>query len=259
MRLKGKKALITGGNSGVGLATARLFIAEGAQVAITGQDQMTLDSAIQKLGPEAVAFKADVSDAADREQLFADIGERFGWLDIVFANAGIAGTTPLGGAEEEIFDRILKVNVTGAFFTVQEALPYLRPGSSVVLNGSVMATLGPAGSSAYAASKAAVRAMAHSLAAELSPRGIRVNVVVREASATPIWSRSRPGVSTAAQEDQGSRLNSKIPLARWGEADEIAQAVLFLASSDSSYVPGAELVVDGGATGIPIGAAAYRN
>jgi len=259
MRLKGKKALITGGSSGIGLATARLFVAEGAQVAITGRDQMTLDAAVRKLGPNAFAFKADVSDAAARDILFAEIGELFGWLDIVFINAGIAGITPVGNAEEDLFDRILKVNVTGAFFTVQAALPYLRPGSSVVLNGSATASPGPAGGSAYAASKAAVRAMAGSLAAELAPRGIRVNVVVPGSATGSMWSGSPAGVSRELVEDRAKRMNSQIPPCRRGEADDMAQAVLFLASRDSSYVQGAELAVGGAAIGASMGVPVYRN
>ncbi|HUK53539.1 MAG TPA: SDR family oxidoreductase, partial [Candidatus Binatia bacterium] len=236
MKLQGKKALITGGNSGIGLATARLFVSEGAQVAITGRDQATLDAAAAELGSNAVPFRADVTDPSAREKLFEAIGKRFGSLDVVFANAGIAGPTPLGSTTEEQFERILKINVTGVFFTIQSALPYLREGASIVLNGSVVATLGPPGSSAYVASKGAVRSMARTLAAELSPKGIRVNVVVPGATATPIWGRNAPASAQQAAKERLNLFSSRIPLARLGEAEDIARAVLFLASSDSSYV-----------------------
>jgi NAD(P)-dependent dehydrogenase (short-subunit alcohol dehydrogenase family) len=256
MKLEGKNALITGGNSGIGLASARLFVAEGARVAITGRDQSTLDAAAKELGPKATAFQADVSDAAARERLFKKIGEEFGSLDIVFANAGIAGATPVGNAEEALFEKILKVNVIGVFFTVQGALPFLRDGSSVILNGSVVATLGPPGSSAYVASKGAVHAMARTLAAELSRKGIRVNVVVPGATVTPIWGRNKTGATLDVSAEAVRR--SHVPLGRLGEAEDIARAVLFLASDDSSYVQGTELVVDGGTIGAPMGAPAYQ-
>ncbi|HWL85855.1 MAG TPA: glucose 1-dehydrogenase [Polyangiaceae bacterium] len=249
-KLEGKTALITGGNSGIGLATARLFIQEGARVAITGRDQTTLDAAVKELGPNAVAFRAEVTDTAAREHLFRALKDKFGGLDIVFANAGIAGRTVAGATEQETFETILRINVTGVFLTIQSALPLLRDEGAVVLNGSVVASLGVAGSSAYAASKGAVRSMARSLAAELSPRKIRVNVVVPGPVRTPIWARSRGEAEARAIEPF---LASTVPLARLGEPEEIAKAVLFLASSDASFVQGTELVVDGGQTGLPSG------
>ena len=250
-KLEGKAALITGGNSGIGLATARLFIQEGARVAITGRDQATLDAAVKELGPNAVAYRADVTDAAAREHVFRALGDKFGGLDIVFANAGVPGQTLLGSTEQEAFESILRINVTSVFFTVQSALPLLRDGASIVLNGSVVASLGTAGASAYAASKGAVRSMARTLATELSPRNIRVNVVVPGPVHTPIWARGRGEAQARAMEPY---LASMVPLGRLGEPEEIAKAVLFLASSDASFVQGAELVVDGGATGLPSGA-----
>lgn len=254
-KLEGKTALITGGNSGIGFETARLFIAEGARVAITGRDQGSLDAAAKELGPAAFAYRADVLDAKAREQLFQEIGERFGGLDIVFANAGISGATPLGQTETETFQRILDVNVTGVFLTVQAALPLLRSGGSVVLNGSVIASLGLPGYSAYAASKGAVIAMTRVFAAELGQKGIRVNIVSPGATKTPIWTRGRaPEVVTAVED----RLTKAIPLERWGTVEEIAKAVLFLASSDASYVHGIELFVDGGAVNVPGGTTLYR-
>jgi NAD(P)-dependent dehydrogenase (short-subunit alcohol dehydrogenase family) len=258
MRLAGKKALITGGNSGIGLATARLFIKEGAQVAITGRNQLTLDAALAELGPKAIGFQGDITDSKSRKAIFKQIGERFGKLDIVFANAGIPGTTPAGNTAEEPFKQIVSVNLTSVFFTVQDSLPFLNDGGSIILNGSVIGTLGQPGYSAYAASKAGVRALARTLAADLSPRGIRVNVVAPGATKTPIWTRGGQR-SPEETSEIARKLSSTIALGRWGEADEIAKAVLFLASDDSSYVQGAELFVDGGITGTPFGGPSSRS
>jgi NAD(P)-dependent dehydrogenase (short-subunit alcohol dehydrogenase family) len=258
MKLKGKKALITGGNSGIGLATAKLFVDEGAEVIITGRNQETLNEAVKFLGPKAHGFRADVTDSAARKDVLKQAAEKFGKLDIVFANAGIPGTTPAGTTSEELFRQIIDINLTSVFFTVEDALPYLNDGASVVLNGSVIGTLGQPGYAAYAASKAGVRALARSLAADLSPRGIRANVVAPGATKTPIWSRngSRTQEQASGLEQQFSKL---IPLGRMGEAEEIGKAVLFLASDDSSYVQGVELFVDGGLTGTPFGGAALRS
>ncbi|WP_394840863.1 SDR family oxidoreductase [Pendulispora brunnea] len=249
-KLEGKTALITGGNSGLGLATARLFIQEGAKVAITGRDQASLDAAVKELGPHAVASRTDVTDPAGREQLVASLRERFGKLDIVFANAGISGNTPVGSTEQKAFESVIDINVTAVFFTVQSALPLLRDGASIILNGSVIASLGSPGYAAYAASKGAVSSMARVLAAELSPRNIRVNVVVPGPIRTPIWARGRGEEGARAIEPY---LASMVPLGRMGEAEELAKAVLFLASTDSSFVQGTELFVDGGSVGVPSG------
>ena len=249
-KLEGKTALITGGNSGIGFATARVFIQEGAKVAITGRDQATLDAAAKELGPNALAFRADVADPVAREQLFTKLRDKFGTLDIVFANAGIGGNTPVGSTEQQQFESIIDINVTSVFFTVQSALPLLRDGASIIFNGSVIASLGFPAYSAYAASKGAVVSMARSLAAELSPRNIRVNVVVPGPIRTPIWSRGRGDEAARALEPF---LASTVPLGRMGEPEELAKAVLFLASSDSSFVQGSELFVDGGAVGLPAG------
>lgn len=257
MKLTGKTALITGGNSGIGLATARLFIKEGAHVAITGRNQETLDAALAELGPKAIGFRGDIADSTSRKAVVKQIGEKFGKLDIVFANAGVAGLTPAGSTTEENFEQIISINLTSVFFTVQDALPFLNDGGSIVLNGSVIGTLGQPGYSAYAASKAGVRALARSLAADLSTRGIRVNVVAPGATKTPIWGRNtqRSAEETGAL---AAAIASMTPLGRWGEADEIAKAVLFLASDDSSYVQGIELFVDGGTTATPFGGPAFR-
>ena len=256
MRLAGKKAFITGGNSGIGLATAKLFVDEGAEVTITGRNQATLDEALKLLGPKAHGIRADVTDSAARKEALKTAAEKFGKIDVLFANAGIAGNTPTGKTEEQLFKQVISTNLTSVFFTVQDALPYLNDGASVVLNGSVIGTLGQAGYAAYSASKAGVRALARVLAAELSPRGIRVNVVAPGATKTPIWGRgNRTEEQLTGLEKQ---LSALIPLGRMGEADEIAKAVLFLASDDSSYVQGVELFVDGGLTGTPFGGAAGR-
>jgi NAD(P)-dependent dehydrogenase (short-subunit alcohol dehydrogenase family) len=256
MKLKGKTAVITGGNSGIGLATARLFVAEGAKVAIIGRNQETLDAAVKELGANAVGFNADLSDIAATNQVIAAAGAKLGGIDVLFANAGIPGNTPLGASSVELFEQILKVNVTAVFFTVQAALPYLRDGASIVFNGSVIGVNGAPGYSAYAASKASVRVIAKSLAAELSPRGIRVNTVVPGATRTPIWERGGRDAATVSAIE--AHLNRQIPLGRHGEPEELAKAVLFLASDDASYIQGTEIVVDGGATGLPWGAPAYR-
>ncbi|WP_263367199.1 SDR family oxidoreductase [Edaphobacter bradus] len=256
MRLQGKKAFITGGNSGIGFATAKLFVEEGAEVFITGRNQETLDEAVKLLGANAHGFRADVTDSAARKQVFKQIADQFGRLDVVFANAGIGGNTPAGTTTEELFEQIISTNLTSVFFTVQDSLPYLNEGASIILNGSVIGTLGQPAYAAYAASKAGLRALARSLAADLSPRSIRVNVVAPGATKTPIWGRNgRTQEQLNGLEQQLSKL---IPLGRMGEAEEIAKAVLFLASDDSSYVQAVELFVDGGFTGTPFGGAAGR-
>lgn len=252
MKLEGKKALITGGNSGIGFATARLFIREGAEVAITGRDQQTLDAAVEALGSKAVAYRADVTDSNARTDLFSQISQRFGSLDIVFANAGIGGATPVGSTDEAVFENIIRVNLTSVFFTVQAALPLLNDGSSIILNSSVIGSLGNPGRSAYAASKAGVRGMARAMAYELSHRNIRVNVVAPGAIKTPIWNRGSAPPEKA--DELTAQWAAAAPLGRLGEANEIAKAVLFLASDDSSYVQSVELFVDGGIVGSPIGA-----
>ncbi len=256
MRLKNKTALITGGNSGIGLATAKLFIAEGARVAITGRNRATLDAALAELGPNAIALQADATDVAATEQAVAEAARVFGKLDIVFANAGIPGATPVGASKLEIFEQVLRTNITGAFFTVQAAAPHLNNGGAIILTGSVMSEMGSPGSSAYAASKAGLRGMSRVLAAEFAPRGIRVNVVSPGATRTPIWDSSAPTPEAKAQLDK--RLSGLIPLGRLGEAEEIAKTVLFLASDAATYINGAELFVDGGTNGAPFGGPVFR-
>jgi NAD(P)-dependent dehydrogenase (short-subunit alcohol dehydrogenase family) len=256
MRLANKTAFITGGNSGIGLATARLFVAEGAKVVITGRNQATLEAAAGELGPNALAIPADATDIAATDRAIKQAVEKFGKLDILFANAGIPGNTPIGATTLAVFESVIRTNVTAVFFTVQAAAPYLKDGASIILNGSVISVLGNPGYSAYAASKAAVRAMARVMASELSPRGIRVNVVSPGAARTPIWSGAAPTAEAFAALDR--RISRSIPLGRLGEAEEIAKTVLFLASDDASHVQSAEIFVDGGSTGSPAGAPIYR-
>jgi NAD(P)-dependent dehydrogenase (short-subunit alcohol dehydrogenase family) len=254
-KLDGKFALITGGNSGIGLATARLFIEEGAQVAISGRNEQTLRRAADSLGSAAFAIRADVTDAAERERMFSEVKQRFGALDILFANAGLSASTPLGRTEVAAFEKQVQLNFISVFFTVQGALPLLRDGAAIVLISSLTSRIGPPGTSAYAGSKAAVRSMAKSMAAELSPRGIRVNVVTPGYTRTPLWERTRTPQQIAAVNELLPKI---VPLERWGEAEEVARAVLFLASSDSSYVQGAEIVIDGGTSNLPGGTRAFR-
>jgi NAD(P)-dependent dehydrogenase (short-subunit alcohol dehydrogenase family) len=255
MKLAGKKALITGGNSGIGLATAELFVREGAQVAITGRDQKTLDEALALLGENTRAYQADVTDSAARTTLFDALKKDFGSLDIVFANAGISGRTVVGETEEAAFQNLIQINLVGAFLTVNSAVPILNDGASILFNGSVHNYLGQPGYAAYAATKGGIFSMARAIAADLAPRGIRVNVIAPGATKTPIWSRgARANRSPEEVGAAADKVASLIPLARWGEASDIAKAALFLASDDSSYITAVELMVDGGLTGSPFGA-----
>jgi len=256
MRLANKTAFITGGNSGIGLATARLFVDEGARVVITGRNAATLEAAAKELGAKALAIVADANDISATEAAVKQAAAKFGKLDIVFANAGIGANTPIGGTTLATFESVIRTNITSVFFTVQAAVPYLNDGASIILNGSVISVLGSPGYAAYAASKAGVRAMARVMVSELSPRGIRVNVVAPGAARTPIWDRVAPTAEAFAALDK--RISRTIPLGRLGEAEEVAKTVLFLASDDSSNVQGAEIFVDGGATSSPAGAPIYR-
>ena len=228
MKLAGKKALITGGNSGIGLATARLFISEGAEVAITGRDQQTLDEAVAELGSKAHGYRADVTVAEDRKKLFAELAKDFGKLDIVFANAGISGRTPTGTTDEAIFEKIVHTNLNGAFFTVNSAAPLMNDNGSIIFNGSVHNYLGQPGVAAYAATKGGLVSMARSIAADLAPRKIRVNVVAPGATKTPIWKRGARANATAEESAKVSDFfSSTVPLARWGEPEDAGQGCAF--------------------------------
>ena len=256
MRLKNKVAIVTGGNSGIGLATARLFLAEGAKVVITGRNPQTLAAAAEELGGNVLALQADTTDIPAMEKAFAEAAEKLGKFDIVFANAGIGGETALGKTTLEQFESIVRINFTGVFFTVQAALPYLNDGGSVILNGSVHAVLGIPGYSAYAGTKGAVRAMTRNLASELAPRGIRVNQVTPGATKTPIWN-SR-AATPEAMDALEARFGGLSPLGRMSEAEEIAKAALYFASDDSANVTAIEITVDGGAVNAPSGAKIFR-
>ena len=256
MELQGKTALITGGNSGIGLATARLLLAQGARVAITGRDRPKLDEAATELGPGVLAIQADVNAADGLAEITRAVGQAFGTLDIVFANAGISGPTPLGTTTYAAFQEIVSTNLTAVFFTIQSVLPLLSDGSAIVLNGSVMRDLGVTGTAAYAAAKAGITGMAKVLATELAPRGIRVNTVIPGATRTPIWTRgARAGATLDATE---AHLAPRIPMGRLAEAEEVANAVVFLASPRASGMTAAEIVVDGGTIGAPSGGAIFR-
>ena len=256
MRLTGKTAFITGGNSGIGFAIAKLFVAEGARVAITGRNPASLEKAAAELGQNALALQADVGDVAAIERAVAEAAERFGKLDIIVPNAGISGNTPIGGTSLEAFENVIRTNVTGVFFTVQAAAAHMNEGGAVVLIGSVHAVLGSPGAAAYAASKGAVRAMTRVLAGELAPRRIRVNTVTPGATRTPIWDKRAPTPEAFAALE--ARFARAIPLDRIAEPEEVAEAVLYLSSDAASGVTAAEIAVDGGMTNAPFGAPLYR-
>lgn len=245
-RLEGKVAVITGGNSGIGLATAQLFGAEGARVAISGRDQKTLDAAVKKIGGEVLAVKADVSNLADIDKLYKAVKEKFGKIDVLFANAGVAKFTALAESSEAQYDEMFDINVKGVFFTIQKALPLLNNGAAIIINSSVANQKGVANSSIYSATKAAVRSFARTMTAELLDRNVRVNVVSPGPIKTPIFERN--GLSQAEQEEIGKSLVSMVPMKRFGTVEEIANSVLFLATPESSYITGLDLIVDGGMT-----------
>jgi NAD(P)-dependent dehydrogenase (short-subunit alcohol dehydrogenase family) len=256
MELNNKVAVITGGDSGIGFASARLFLEAGADVVIMSNNPETLDVARSQLGPRVMTIEADVTNTQALGAAFAEIGRQFGRIDVLLASAGVVSPTPLENTSSELFERILRINVAGSFYTVQAALPYLRSGSSVILIGSVVATMGIAGFGAYAASKAGLSGMARALASELTPQGIRVNTLVPGPTRTPIW-------NTLAHTEKDLReleksLIRSIPIGRLNDAEEVAQAALFLASDRSSSMQAAEIAIDGGASRAPQGAPAYR-
>lgn len=239
-KLTGKIALVTGGNSGIGLATAKRFVAEGAHVFITGRRQDGLDAAIKEIGENVTAVQGDVSNLADLDRLYATIKEQKGHLDILFANAGSGEFVPLEQITEEHFDKTFNINVKGVAFTVQKALPLLKDGSSIILNASISASIGQPAFSIYAATKAAVRSFARTWSVDLKERHIRVNVVSPGIIPTP--AHERIGIT----DEMYTAMLNGVPLGRVGTPDEVAKPVVFLASDDSSYITGIELFVDGG-------------
>ena len=243
-RFKNKVAVVTGGNSGIGLATARAFAREGAKVAITGRSDATLKAAQKELGPDVLAIRADFSRVPEIATAMGRIKERFGRIDALFVNAGIGKFVPFEEVTEAFFDETMATNLKGAFFTVQKAVPLLSQGAAVVLNASINAHIGIPGSTVYGASKAAVVNLAKTLSADLLPKGIRVNVVSPGPVATPILDRM--GLPEQETRQLKEWITGQVPLKRFGQPDEIAAAVLYLSSSESAFVVGTELVVDGG-------------
>jgi NAD(P)-dependent dehydrogenase (short-subunit alcohol dehydrogenase family) len=242
--LAGKVAVITGGSSGIGLATAKLFQEVGARVAISGRNQKALDATVKELGAGIVAVRSDVSKLGDLETLFEVVTKKLGRIDVLFANAGIAKFASVSDVSEDAYDETFDINVKGVFFTVQKAMPFLNDNASVILNTSFVNQAGVPTTSVYAASKAAVRSLARSISAEVANRGIRVNVISPGPIATPIYEKL--GLPKEAVDAFAANIVSQVPLKRFGKPEEVAQTALFLASSASSYITGVELNVDGG-------------
>lgn len=244
MTLSGKTAVITGGNSGIGLATARLFVQQGAKVVIIGRDSQSLAAASQELGEKVVAIRTDVSSIEQVEAAVREVEAKLGRVDILFANAGIAEFRPMEQTDEASFDRTFDTNVKGLFFTTQKFAPLLRDHGAVLFTTSVVNQKGWPGTSVYSASKAAVRSFARTLAAELQPRKIRVNAISPGPIDTPIYGRL--GMPQEAVKEMADGILQQTPMHRFGTADEVARVALFLASDQSSYLTGTEISVDGG-------------
>lgn len=243
-RLEGKVAVVTGGNSGIGLATAKRLQQEGARVAISGRSKKTLDEAAKAIGNGVLAIQGDVAKITDLDKLYTQVSEKLGKIDVLFVNAGIAKFAPLAETSESTYDEQFDINIKGAYFTIQKAIPLLNDGASIILNTSVADSQGVAGASAYAATKAALRSLARTAAAELVGRGIRVNTVAPGPIATPIFERT--GLPKEAIDEFAKEIVGKVPMKRFGQPEEIAATVAFLASPDASYITGVEINVDGG-------------
>jgi NAD(P)-dependent dehydrogenase (short-subunit alcohol dehydrogenase family) len=243
-RLAGKIAVITGANSGIGLASAKRFAAEGAQVVITGRRQPELDQAVKEIGGDVLAIQGDISNLSDLDRLFATVKSAKGRIDVLFANAGLGALAPLGMISEESFDTVFGVNVKGTLFTVQKALPLMKAGGSIILTGSTTGVKGTAAFSVYSASKAAIRNFARSWAVDLKGAGIRVNVLTPGPTQTPGLMNALAG--SGMLDNMAAALIGDVPLGRMGDPDETASAALFLASDDSSFMTGSEVFVDGG-------------
>jgi NAD(P)-dependent dehydrogenase (short-subunit alcohol dehydrogenase family) len=243
-KLEGRVAVITGGNSGIGLATARRFAAEGAHVFITGRRQAELDEAVRQIGKNVTGVQGDVSNLADLDRLFATVEQQKGRLDVLFANAGVGKFGPLGSITEEHFDQAFTINVKGLLFTVQKALPLFTDGGSIILNASIAASKGMEASSVYSATKAAVRSFARCWTTDLKHRQIRVNVISPGYIETPLF--DKVGLPPEQVQEILGGLVAGVPMGRMGTPDEVANAAVFLASDDSSFITGIELFVDGG-------------
>jgi NAD(P)-dependent dehydrogenase (short-subunit alcohol dehydrogenase family) len=243
-RLEGKVAVITGGNSGIGLATAKRLQEEGAKVAIAGRSSKTLAEAVKAIGNGVLAVQADVAKFTDIDKLYAEVSRKLGKIDVLFVNAGVAKFAPLAETSESTYDENFDINIKGAYFTIQKALPFLNDGASIILNTSVAGSTGAAGASAYSATKAALRSLARTAASELVGRGIRVNAVAPGPIVTPIFGRT--GLSKEAFDEFAKEIIANVPMKRFGQPEEVAGAVAFLASQDASYITGVELNVDGG-------------
>ncbi len=243
-RLEGKVAVVTGGNSGIGLATAKRLQDEGARVAISGRNQQTLDEAVKTIGNGVLAVQADVSKLTDVDKLYAQVSKKLGKIDVLFVNAGVAKFAPFAETSEGTYDEQFDINIKGAYFTIQKALPFLNDGASIIVNTSVADQKGTAGTSAYSATKAALRSLARTTAAELAARGIRVNAVAPGPIVTPIFGKT--GLPQEAIDEFAKEIISKVPMKRFGQPEEVAGTVAFLASQDASYITGVEINVDGG-------------
>ena len=244
MKLDNKVAVITGGNSGIGLGIAKAYQQEGAKVVVFGRNADTLASAQKELGDQALVVKGDVTNPADLEALYTQTEKRFGKIDVLVANAGVVRPTPVGHTDEATFDLLSDINFKGAYFTVQQALPHLAASASVVITGSAVSYKATPTMAAYAATKAAVRSLARTFAAELAPRGVRVNVLSPGPIETPIFGTL--GLSDEEKEGFAQQVVTQVPLGRFGSSDEMAKAAVFLGSDHSSYVTGSDLVADGG-------------
>ena len=244
MKLQNKIAVVTGGNSGIGFATAQAFKAQGARVVIIGRNPEAVKKAAQDIGGDTLGVTADVSRVADIDRAFQEIGEKLGRVDVLFVNAGVAKFVPLAETDEALFDEMTDANFKGAYFTVQRALPLLSEGASVIITSTTAVHFGMPGASVYAAGKAALNSLAKTFAIELAPKKIRVNVVSPGPIATPIFGKM--GMTKEALEETAAGILAQVPLGRMGEAAEIAKAVTFLASDDSAFVTGTELLADGG-------------
>src|ERR1700676_2997047 len=243
-RLQGKVAVVTGGNSGIGLAPAKPLEEEGARVAISGRSKKTLDEAVRTIGNGVVAVQADVAKLAEVDKMYAEVSQKLGNIDVLFVNAGVAKFAPLANTSESLYDELFDINIKGAYFTIQKALPLLNDGASIILNTSVADRKGTAGASAYSATKGALRSLARTVAAELAGRGIRVNTVAPGPIVTPIFGRT--GLPKEAIDEFAKEIVAKVPMKRFGQPEEGAATVAFLASQDASYITGVEINVDGG-------------